>query len=122
MVSSEPKFSRYCIARRIKDTILRLAEWLCSLLNLPGFVRPIDYPDKVTGDRIQIRIGRRYTVITVNNRDYWFRRVTGAFDGAGYTFCDSTGASLDCILADIHVSGSPLSWWGRLSRLLRSRG
>jgi len=116
-----PEYSRYSFKRRIKDVIDGIPRYLYSLFNLPGFVRSVDYADNVTGDHIRIRVGWRYTVVAINNREYWFRRVTGKFDGTGYAYRNSNEGLLHCILADIPESIAPLSLWGRLKRLVQSR-
>ena len=81
----------------------------------------MDYADNVTGDHIRIRVGRRFTVVAINNREYWFKRISGKFGGTGYSFHDSSVGLLDCMLADIHESVIPLSLWGRLRILRQSK-
>jgi hypothetical protein len=64
----------------------RLREWLGAALNrrrVAGFVQPISYQDLVTGDLIEIRVSALFTVLSVSGRDYYFRRLTGRFDGTG---------------------------------------
>ena len=122
IIDSEPQVSTYCIKRRIRDAITNFIGSLCALFRLPGFVRNIDYADKVTGDYIQIRVGRRFTIISVNGRDYWFRRFTGVFSGTGYAYCVPIEESLDCILGHIQILTPPLSLWGRLKQVFRPRG
>lgn len=99
--SSPTKSSPYHLGRRIKDTILQIPLLLIKLFRLPGFVQPLDYADKVTGDRIRVRVGKGYTIISVNHRDYWFKRTTGAFGGTGYAYCVPSEESLYCILGHI---------------------
>jgi len=99
--------SPYHLGRRIKDIILGIPSLLIKLLGLPGFVQPFDYADKVTGDRTRIRVGKTYTIISVNHRDYWFKRTTGAFGGTGYGYCVPSEESLDCILVRTPESALP---------------
>ena len=122
MISSEPQDSSYGAKRYIKDVVAQIPGQLCSLLHLPGFIQAMDYADMVTGDRIIIHIGRRYTVITINSRDYWFRRISGKFDGTGYSISVAGEGASDCILDYIPVSTPSLGWWGRLKRLMPSIG
>lgn len=122
MASLSLASSPYTPQRRIRDFIALIPNRLFMFLCIPGFVKPIDYPDIVTGNRIRIMVGLRFTVITVNNRDYYFRRCTGVFDGTGYTICSpSIPEQLDYILADTPVSTLPLSLWDRLKRRLQSK-
>ncbi len=74
----------------------------------------------VTGDRIRIRVDRRFTVLTVNSREYWFRRLTGRLDGTGYTYSDPNLGLLGCRLDHILESTAPQERLGRLKRLLLS--
>jgi len=103
-VDSYPtKSSPYHLGRRVKDVIFGIPLLLIGLFRLPGFVQPIDYADKVTGDRFRVCVGKRYTIISVNHRDYWFRRSTGKFDGTGYAYCVPNEESLCYILG--HIPG-----------------
>jgi len=102
MDDSTPKSSPYHLGKRIKDIILEIPLLLIKLFRLPGFMQPIDYADKVTGDRIRIRISKRDTIISVNHRDHCFKGTSGAFGGTGYTYCVPSEESLYCILGRIH--------------------
>ncbi len=48
----------------------------------PAVIRPFEYTDEVTGDRIAVSVSPEYSKITVNDREYFFIRETGEFDGA----------------------------------------
>lgn len=64
----------------------RLRERIGNLLNrrrVPGFVQPMSLDDPVTGQRIEITVSPLFTTVSVNGRDYFFRRLTGKFDGTG---------------------------------------
>ena len=60
-------------------------------ISILGFVRPVEIHDSVTGQHIRISVGRYFTVISVDGRDYYFRRLTGRLDGTGS--CCSTRLS-----------------------------
>jgi hypothetical protein len=45
-------------------------------------IRPFEYKDEVTGDKITVSVSPQYSKITVNDREYFFIRGTGEFDGA----------------------------------------
>ena len=62
----------------------KLFRWL----GVPGALRNVEISDDVSGQRISISVGVLFTKITVNGRDYYFRRFSGLFDG--------TGSSLGC--------------------------
>jgi len=84
---------------------------------------PINYADRISGDYISIRINKYFTVISVNNRNYYFQRATGKFDGTGYVMRRPTIEESVCyILGRTHESTRPLSPWGRLKLRLQSIG
>jgi hypothetical protein len=77
---AESGASRFAIWRS------RLKEWFCWALNrlgAPGAVRDVEIEDGGTGQKIEVRVGVLFTRISVNGRDYYFRRLTGRFDGTG---------------------------------------
>ncbi len=64
----------------------RVRDAFCAALHrlgAPGAIRPISYRDQVTGQQLDVRVGRRYTQLTVGGRDYYFDRVTGCLEGTG---------------------------------------
>ncbi|MGO9449704.1 MAG: hypothetical protein ACLQDV_01475 [Candidatus Binataceae bacterium] len=44
-------------------------------------IQPLEYEDDETGDRITVSVSPYYSKITVNNRECYFVRETGEFDG-----------------------------------------
>jgi hypothetical protein len=47
-----------------------------------AFIKPFDYNDPETGDKIAISVSDFYTRLSVNDREYYFVRENGTFDGA----------------------------------------
>ena len=64
---------------RLKEAACRLLDWM----HVPGFVRPLEINDPVSGHRIRISASHLFTVISINGRDYYFRRLSGKYDGTG---------------------------------------
>ncbi len=65
----------------------RLKRTLGNILNyfhIPGFVKPFKTVDKLTAIHIEVRLSGFFTVISINGRDYYFRRLSGKFDGSGF--------------------------------------
>lgn len=56
-------------------------------IGLPGAIRDHEFVDSATGQRIEIRVGDRFTRISINGRDYYFTRFRGRLDGTG-SGCD----------------------------------
>ena len=57
---------------------------LLNRLGVPGAVKDITINDELTGQVIEVRVGVLFVCLSVNGRDYYFRRLTGKFDGTGY--------------------------------------
>ena len=123
MINFSVKSSPYTLQRRLQNLPLNILRYLFTLFNIPGFVKSIEYADRITGDYISVRVLPRFTRVSINNRDYYFRRLTGKFDGTGYTLCETTiEEGLHCILGDTRVLARPLLRWGRLKQSLQSIG
>ena len=56
-------------------------------------IKPFEYKDEETGDRVCISISPYYSKLTINNKDYFFVRETGVFDGTA-TNLESDGPIL----------------------------
>ena len=50
-----------------------------------AFIKPFAYNDPETGDRITVSVSDVYTKLSVNDREYYFVRENGTFDGAATT-------------------------------------
>ncbi len=61
-------------------------------LRVPAIIRPTQFTDPVTGQRIEIDAGILSTRVTMNGRDYYFTRFGGSFAGAG-TGCATNQSS-----------------------------
>lgn len=44
-------------------------------------IKPFVFQDKLTGQRIEVRVSPQYSTIHVGERVYYFVRETGEFDG-----------------------------------------
>ena len=81
----------------------RARAWFGDLLNrlgYPGTIAEAHISDSLTGITIDIRLGRRFTCLSVNGRDFYFHRLTGQFDGTGYA-CHSPSRASCCIPAPV---------------------
>ena len=66
---SDVKGSPYTWRRKLRDQIRIIPANILNLRGAPGRVKDLDFPDPLTGDRLQIRTRSRYTIIAVNNRE-----------------------------------------------------
>jgi len=44
-------------------------------------IKPFEYKDMITGNRIRIEVSPYYSKLIINNRVYYFIKETGEFDG-----------------------------------------
>ncbi len=56
---------------------------LIGYLGVPGLVKPMKIHDTLTNTNIQVRVSGLFTVISIDGRDYYFKRLTGKYDGSG---------------------------------------
>jgi hypothetical protein len=47
-----------------------------------AIIKPFSFDDPETGDRIAVSVSDLYAKLSVNDREYYFIRETGEFDGA----------------------------------------
>lgn len=50
-----------------------------------AIIIPFSYDDSETGNRISVSVSRFYSKLTINDREYYFVRETGEFDGTATT-------------------------------------
>jgi hypothetical protein len=82
---------------RAKSAILNGIGWYLEKTEAPAKVKEFEFINPETNEIIYLSTGRRYSVLHVGNKRFFFDRVTGVFDG--------TSTSLqDCV-----VTGSELS-------------
>ena len=53
-----------------------------------AFIKPFQYLDEETGDRISVSISKYYSKLRINKREYFFIRETGEFDGSATDYSD----------------------------------
>ena len=44
-------------------------------------IRPFTYKDEITGETVSVTISPQYSILTIGDREYYFKRESGAFDG-----------------------------------------
>jgi hypothetical protein len=58
---------------------------VCVSMSEMAVIKPFDYDDPETGDKVAISVSERYSKLTINDREYYFIRETGEFDGTATT-------------------------------------
>lgn len=66
-----------------RDTFRMALCRLANYLGVPGAIANITIDDAVTGQHIEVQTGILFTRVSVNGRDYYFRRFSGEWDGTG---------------------------------------
>jgi hypothetical protein len=56
-------------------------------IGFPALLREVEIEDQVLGEIVRIRIGRSCSVLSIDNRDFYFDRLTGKFTGTGCSKC-----------------------------------
>ncbi len=51
-------------------------------------ILPFKFDDQSTGDKIEISVSSRYSKLKINEREYFFIRETGKFDGTAMPMKD----------------------------------
>lgn len=60
-----------------------MAGWVLEKLRSPARVREFEYVDPITNETVYLSTGARYSVLHVGDRQFFFDRLTGRFDGTG---------------------------------------
>ena len=81
-------------------------------LHAPGLIRPFQYEDPTTGQRVSVRTSPYYTILHVDGTDFRFNRESGRFDRTGRMAANCCGdpdlAVTRCRAAYIQRSKSSL--------------
>ena len=67
--------------------------WLANLSGYPCIIREGEYHSPSVGVDVRVKASRLYTVVTVNDVDVYFYRLTGGYDGAGVSQASDCTAS-----------------------------
>lgn len=49
-------------------------------------ILPFEFQDRITGQKVKVRVSPYYSILSIDQRDYFFIRETGAFDGTCLNF------------------------------------
>ncbi len=90
-VETSSGFELRRVLRRIRLTIKYGSGHLLNWFGFPGFIKPMSFYDGVLGCQITIRNSHVYTKLTIGNRDFYFYRSTGGYDGSGASIVSKKG-------------------------------
>ena len=72
---------------RIKYNIKSAIGNLLNRIKFPAFIQKTEIEDPVLNMNIKIKPCSRSTIISIDNRDFYFDRLTGKFTGTGCSMC-----------------------------------
>jgi hypothetical protein len=49
-------------------------------------IKPFEFKDSSTGNLIKVSVSPQYSILSINNRSYYFLPETGEFDGVSTDF------------------------------------
>jgi hypothetical protein len=82
---------------------------ILQALGIPGFVKPFEYVNDETGERVSVTTSSRYTVLTIGRREYYFTRETGKHDGTGTMSPTDAEITRSRVDGNRRSSGAPAS-------------
>ena len=76
--------SHFALLRlRWRDLWREAAGWVLEKLHSPARIKEFEYVDPSTNEIVYLSTGARYSVLHVGDRQFYFTRLTGRFDGIG---------------------------------------
>lgn len=74
--------SRVALAwMRFKDAFANAVGWGLEKLRTPAVLKEFEFVDPETNETVFLSTGRRYSVLNIRGKRFFFKRVTGALDG-----------------------------------------
>lgn len=74
---------------------LRVAGWSLERLKAPALLREFEFVDPRTNETVYLSTGARYSVLNIGDKQFFFDRVTGRFDGTGTSLQKSVAERLE---------------------------
>lgn len=65
----------------IKDHLLEVAGWGLERLRAPAMLKEFEFVDPETNETVYLSTGRRYSVLHIRGKRFFFNRASGVFDG-----------------------------------------
>lgn len=76
---------------RVKDAFMNGVGWCLEKSKTPAKLREFEFVDPETDETVYLSTSKRYTVLSVGSRRFYFDRVTGRFDGTSAPACLVSG-------------------------------
>jgi hypothetical protein len=66
---------------RLRTAVLDTAGWCLEKIKAPARLRTFEFVDPASDETVYLYTSKRYTVLCVGDRRFYFDRVSGKFDG-----------------------------------------
>ena len=66
---------------RLKTTALNTVGWCLERFKAPAKLKPFEFVDPATDETVYLYTSKRYSVLCVGERRFYFSRASGNFDG-----------------------------------------
>jgi hypothetical protein len=66
---------------RVKTQALNIAGWCLEKFKAPARLKTFEFVDPVSDETVYLYTSKRYSVLSVGDRRFYFDRVSGKFDG-----------------------------------------
>jgi hypothetical protein len=80
---------------RLRSKVLNRIGWYLEKIEAPAKVKEFEFVDPETNEIIYFSTGRRYSVLHVGNKRFFFDRITGVFDGTSTSLQDCVATGLE---------------------------
>ena len=94
-VVTESITGRRTIAQKIRWAIRDVAGWSLEKLRAPARFKPFEFVDPVSNETVYVYTDRRYSVLCVGQRRFYFDRVSGAYDGTSLELSDLVAGRIE---------------------------
>jgi hypothetical protein len=80
---------------RLRSKVLNRIGWYLEKIEAPAKVKEFEFIDPETNQIIYLSTGRRYSVLHVGDKKFFFDRASGVFDGTSTSLQDSVATGLE---------------------------
>jgi hypothetical protein len=76
---------------RLKDTFANITGWCLERIGAPARLKEFEFVDPETDETVYLFTDKRFAVLCVGSRRFYFDRLTGKFDGTSAPACSVPG-------------------------------
>ena len=76
---------------RCKDCIRVMVGWCLEKTQAPAKLKEFEFVDPETDETVYLSTGKRFSVLSIGSRKFYFDRLSGKFDGTSAPACSIAG-------------------------------